>query len=69
MRKKRGLSVTPLRRDLPAHRASRRYFERMLEKWLRGWLRYLCRLGRRDGIIDAQRMLAGRRRCNAPKRC
>jgi hypothetical protein len=35
MLRKRGLNMTPLRRDLPSHRASRRYFGRMLEKWLK----------------------------------
>jgi hypothetical protein len=35
MLRKRGLNMTPLRRDLPSHRASRRYFVRMIDKWLR----------------------------------
>lgn len=35
MLRKRGLAVAGMRRDLPAHRASRRYFMRMLSKWLR----------------------------------
>jgi hypothetical protein len=35
MYRKRGLNMTPLRRALPSHRASRRYFERMLGKWLK----------------------------------
>lgn len=35
MQQKRGFAMTIMRKPLPSHRASRRYFRRMLAKWLK----------------------------------